>query len=261
VPATVRVGDTGEFPGVVTVTIALPDQVYVSDLPWTGSTNGWGPVERDQAVGEEQQGDGPPITLGGVVYDKGLGTNAPASVSLAVDGQCTLLTAVVGIDDSVAEKAAADNVTPRSTFEVLVDDESVFSTVMELGQDPEPISVDVTGAQTVQLRNGLVGSSDTASWHAWADWADALLHCGADTEAPSVDMDVAPQANEHGWHDQAVTVTVLADDVEQSAQAMAAQAADSLVLETAVDGDDWQEYTGPIVLDQEGEHVVEARAT
>ncbi|HLL88160.1 MAG TPA: NPCBM/NEW2 domain-containing protein, partial [Tepidisphaeraceae bacterium] len=42
---------------------------YVSDLQWESATNGWGPVERDMGNGGSGAGDGPAITLNGVVYD------------------------------------------------------------------------------------------------------------------------------------------------------------------------------------------------
>ena len=48
----------------------------VSDLPFLSATNGWGPVERDTSIGEQAAGDGHPITIDGVTYAKGLGTNA-----------------------------------------------------------------------------------------------------------------------------------------------------------------------------------------
>ncbi len=104
--------------------VPLGEKAYVSDLTWIDSSNGWGPVERDQAVGDDKPNDGPKITLAGVTYDKGIGTNPAAKLSFAVDGQCTALKATIGIDDDVIPRAAKDNVTPRSTFEVFVDGES-----------------------------------------------------------------------------------------------------------------------------------------
>ena len=46
---------------------------YLSDLSWTQSTNGWGPVEKDMSNGEQAAGDGHTITLNGVTYARGWG--------------------------------------------------------------------------------------------------------------------------------------------------------------------------------------------
>ena len=53
----------------------------VSDLPFLSATNGWGPVERDQSVGDQAAGDGKPLTIAGTTYAKGLGTNSVSEVA------------------------------------------------------------------------------------------------------------------------------------------------------------------------------------
>ena len=44
-----------------------------SDLAYTVTANGWGPVEKDKSNGEQAAGDGKPMTLNGTVYAKGSG--------------------------------------------------------------------------------------------------------------------------------------------------------------------------------------------
>ena len=66
---------------------------YLSDLPYTVTANGWGPVEKDKSNGEQAAtSDGGPITLAGVVFAKGLGTHAASdvrySMSTCTDVQC-----------------------------------------------------------------------------------------------------------------------------------------------------------------------------
>ena len=58
----------------------------VSDLPFLSATNGWGPVERDTSNGEQAAGDGQPITIDGVTYAKGLGTNSISDVEVYLAG-------------------------------------------------------------------------------------------------------------------------------------------------------------------------------
>ncbi|MFF0464686.1 NPCBM/NEW2 domain-containing protein [Streptomyces mexicanus] len=141
---------------------------YLSDLPWLSATSGYGPVERDTSNGERPAGDGHPITLGGVVYAKGLGVHAPSALEYYAGGACTKVTADVGVDD---EKGAKGTV----AFEVWADGTKVASTgVLTNAMPAQPVTADVTGAQVVRL---VVtdGGDGTDSDH--ADWANARLTC------------------------------------------------------------------------------------
>ncbi|CAM5512618.1 hypothetical protein SALBM217S_01786 [Streptomyces griseoloalbus] len=51
----------------VRVFVPEPGVTYVSDLPFTSASNGWGPVERDGSNGETDPGDGGPLALAGTV--------------------------------------------------------------------------------------------------------------------------------------------------------------------------------------------------
>ena len=85
----------------VVVSNAAGSTRYVSDLVVVSQSNGWGPVERDRSNGEAGAGDGGPLTIGGVVYAKGLGVHAVSDVVYAVPSGCTSFTAQVGVDDEV----------------------------------------------------------------------------------------------------------------------------------------------------------------
>ncbi|MET7456797.1 beta-galactosidase [Streptomyces sp. NPDC005574] len=140
----------------------------VSELPFLSSTNGWGPVERDTSVGEQAAGDGRPITIAGVSYPKGLGTNSVSDVQLYLAGACTRLTASVGVDD---ETAGAGTV----TFSVIADGKTLLTTQTIKGKQADvPIDVDVTGAQTVDLKVGDAGDGN-GSDH--GDWGTPTVTC------------------------------------------------------------------------------------
>ncbi|MEU6092836.1 beta-galactosidase [Streptomyces sp. NPDC047085] len=140
----------------------------VSDLPFLSSTNGWGPVERDSSVGEQAAGDGRPISIAGVSHPKGLGTNSVSDVELYLAGQCSRLTADVGVDD---ETGGAGSV----TFSVIADGETLVTTPTIRGkQAAVPIDVDVSGAQVVDLKVGDAGDGN-GSDH--GDWAMPTLTC------------------------------------------------------------------------------------
>ena len=140
----------------------------VSDLPFLSATNGWGPVERDTSNGEQAPGDGHPITINGVTYAKGLGTNAISDVEVYLGGHCTRFTAMVGVDD---EQNGAGTV----TFSVAADGKTLVTTPTIRGHQPATsLDVDVTGAQVVDL---IVGDAGDGNGNDHGDWATPTLTC------------------------------------------------------------------------------------
>jgi beta-galactosidase GanA len=161
-PSTVEAGKT--------ITILAPPpsgDVYASDLPFQ-ATNGWGPVERDLSNGDAAAGDGHPITLGGTVYSKGLGTNAPSDITFYVGGNCTSFTSVVGVD---AETGGWGSV----RFHVLADNVEVASTGILYGTSaPLSLTADITGAEWLDL---VVDDAGDGNGLDHGDWANAMIHC------------------------------------------------------------------------------------
>ncbi|MDC2955096.1 NPCBM/NEW2 domain-containing protein [Streptomyces gilvifuscus] len=140
----------------------------LGDLPWLSATNGYGPVERNTSNGESAAGDGHPITIGGVVYAKGLGVHAGSEVEYYTGKACEKVTADVGVDD---EKGANGTV----AFEIWADGTKVASTgVLTNAMPAQPLTAHVTGAQVVRL---VVtdGGDGIDSDH--ADWANAQVSC------------------------------------------------------------------------------------
>jgi hypothetical protein len=142
--------------------------VNVSDLPFLSATNGWGPVERDTSVGEQAAGDGKPITLAGVKFAKGLGTNSPSDVAVWLGGHCSRFTATVGIDD---EQGSAGSV----TFSVIADGRTLVTTPRQTGSsDNQTIDVSVAGAKILDL---VVGDAGDGNGNDHGDWAAPTLTC------------------------------------------------------------------------------------
>lgn len=140
---------------------------YVSDLPFVAETNGWGPVERDRSVNESAGGDGNPLTIDGVGYDKGLGTHAPSTVTVYLGGNCTRFTAMVGLDDETTE--------PGSVAFRLTGDGTLLGDTGVLRPGPAvPLDVDVTGVRMLSLH--VTDGGDNKNFD-HADWADARLTC------------------------------------------------------------------------------------
>lgn len=89
-------------------------------------------------------------------------------MQIYLGGKCTRLTSLVGVDD---EKNGAGTV----TFSVLADGKTLVTTPTISGHQPAtPISVDVTGAQMLDL---YVGDAGDGNGNDHADWADAQLTC------------------------------------------------------------------------------------
>jgi alpha-galactosidase len=142
-------------------------EVYLSDLPWTYAANGWGPVERDQELGDIAAGDGAPLTLAGRTYEKGLGTNSPSLVRYRLGKRCRELSADIGIDDAAGDIGSV-------VFQVWADGEKLFdSGTVYRSTPPQRISLDVTGRSEVRLWVGQV--DEFGQDH--ANWADARLRC------------------------------------------------------------------------------------
>ncbi|MEV4776903.1 endo-alpha-N-acetylgalactosaminidase family protein [Microbacterium sp. LWH12-1.2] len=182
-------------------TLPKPPQsdVFASDHDWVRATNGWGPVERDLSNGEQGTGDGSPLTLNGVVYEKGLGAHAASTVRYYLGGYCTAFTSSVGIDDKQATRGSV-------TFSVIADGRTVVtSPVMKATSTTFELSADVTGAQFVDL---VLGDAGDGVGNDHGDWADAKFRCsdtpvdGGDPVAPKgtayvSDLPFLSEAN--GW--------------------------------------------------------------
>ncbi|WP_146088273.1 NPCBM/NEW2 domain-containing protein [Actinacidiphila yanglinensis] len=140
----------------------------VSDLDFVASTNGWGPVERDESVGGTNAGDGGPLTIDGTVYPKGLGTNSVSDVTIYLGGNCSKLVTTVGNDDDAGTSGS-------ETFSVLGDGKTLAATKTVKGGDPaQQLTADLTGVQTLDL---VVGDAGDGNAYDHGDWANPQLTC------------------------------------------------------------------------------------
>lgn len=141
-----------------------PGEHWVSDLPFVDESNGWGPVERDMSNGEDAAGDGRPMAVGGVGYEKGLGVHADSAVTIALD-QCRQFSAVVGVDDEVGDGGSV-------SFSIEADGEVVWVHPIATGRDAgQPVTLDVTGVS--KLRLVVDDLANKGNDH--ADWGAAKL--------------------------------------------------------------------------------------
>lgn len=155
-------------------------EVYVSDLPWLAQSNGWGPIERDMSNGEAGAGDGRPLTVNGVVYDKGIGMHATGGLSVELGGNCSRFLADVGLDDEVTTGVG----TVR--FEVYGDGDLLAQTGVLTGDDPAaPLDVDVAGVEVLRL---VADEATNGKNYDHADWGDARLVCADQAPEPPTEV-------------------------------------------------------------------------
>jgi glucose/arabinose dehydrogenase len=145
--------------------VFLSDLVPANDPP----PNGWGPIEYDTSNGEAAAGDGNPMSIGGVLYGKGLGVHAVSDVRYSLGGAFSRFVADVGVDD---EKAGGSVV-----FQVFGDGNLLFDSGTRLNDNMttgQPLRVDVNVAGVNELRLA-VGNAGNGNGEDHADWGNARL--------------------------------------------------------------------------------------
>ncbi|MGX5695406.1 NPCBM/NEW2 domain-containing protein [Agromyces soli] len=158
--------------------------MFVSDLPWVGESNGYGPIERDASNGEAGAGDGRPITIGGVVYDKGIGMHATGALSVELAANCTSFSAWVGLDDEVTSGIGT------TRFQVYGDGRLLAETAVLTGVDaPFELVADVTDVETLRL---VADEATNGKNYDHADWGDAKLSCAAEAPEEPVVVEAWP---------------------------------------------------------------------
>ena len=155
---TTELGTVTAAAGYGSVRVAVPPSGtgWLSDLDAVSARVGWGELGLDESV------DGNPITIGGVVYDKGLAAHAASEIVYYLGGQCTRFTADVGVDDEVGDLGSV-------TFTVLGDGEVLAESGRLTGADgAAPLDVDTTGVTELVLRTGDADGSINYDHSTWA---------------------------------------------------------------------------------------------
>ncbi|HEX6682333.1 MAG TPA: NPCBM/NEW2 domain-containing protein [Candidatus Limnocylindrales bacterium] len=155
--------------GAATLTCTAPGiGSPASDRAWTASSNGWGPVERDQSNGEQPAGDGTVASTGGIHYVKAIGAHAASTVDLAVSG-CERFTAAAGIDGEVTNSAAS------VVFTVSADGTTLYtSAAVTVATGPVTIDLNITGRTSLRLA---VSDAGNGISYDHATWAGPVLLC------------------------------------------------------------------------------------
>lgn len=118
----------------------------------------------------------PQITLDSTVYQHGLGTTSHGELWVDLGGKAKQFVSMVGIDDG--RRTGRGSV----SFEVWLDGAKRFdSGVIKAGETARPVSVDLTGAQTMIL---YVDDAGDGTADDIADWAGAVIIMDSPTTRP-----------------------------------------------------------------------------
>ena len=110
-------------------------------------TQGWA----GKAPGIDQSIEGNPITIGGVVYDKGLGLHADSEAVYHLGGQYTRFQAVIGIDDEVGSNTADAIYRVYATVEGSEQEMLIYEKQMSNGMS-EQVDLSVRGIPPRQVQ-------------------------------------------------------------------------------------------------------------
>ncbi|WP_194911147.1 NPCBM/NEW2 domain-containing protein [Catenulispora rubra] len=139
----------------------------LSHHPWLDAASGY-LVPR---VDLEDAGGGP-LTMHGVTYPTGVGTASVSTIDYYVGGNCSTLSATVGIDDS----ANFDPTGGTVSFQVYGDGVKLYDSGLVTRAAPQAMSVNLGSAKVISL---VVGDGGDGTYNDRADWGGLQIACGA----------------------------------------------------------------------------------
>lgn len=161
-PAPVGDGDDGGAGS----SLRMPEEVWLTDLPYVVVANGHGPAEKDMSNGDVAAGDGAVLSVGGTTYERGLGVHSLSEITLDLGGRYQRFVSDVGIDDEVPPG------TGGVVFQVFVDGNPVFESGLMARGPVQTVNVPVAGARALRL---VVTDGANGPEYDHADWAGARL--------------------------------------------------------------------------------------
>ncbi len=173
VATSVNVNVVLDLDDIAALTITSDRVVHIGDLK-TVTQKTEGILHRPWTPRFDKSAAGGPISLGGRVYERGLGVHSRTELTFAIDGAYETFVATIGIDDSVRPRGSV-------VFRVAGDGRILYDSGAVTGKDePVDIRVDVTGVKRLRL---IVDYGEGLDLADHADWADARLL----KPAPSID--------------------------------------------------------------------------
>src|ERR1017187_6636698 len=139
---------------------ARADEVWLSTLDLSRVEQGWGQARSDRAV------NGQPLAIGGIKFERGIGSHANSSIPIELGGKAQRLSAWVGVDDGTARRGSV-------VFRVEADGKDIWNSgVMRGGEPAKEVALDLTDVKLLVLH---AGDADDGIEFDHADWADAKI--------------------------------------------------------------------------------------
>ena len=139
------------------------DRIWLDEMDISRMSAGWGAPRAKSSV------EGNALSIGGVKYERGVGTHAASSYKIVLGGNALSFSAMAGVDDEV--QARKGEWRGSVVFRVYADGRLVAEASSERGR-AVPIHADLAGAKIAVLAVTDAGDGDTFDH---ADWADAFF--------------------------------------------------------------------------------------
>ena len=144
--------------GVLTAGAA---EVSLGDLDLGPMTSGWNQPRAHATI------PGPPLSIRGQRFERGIGTHSPSHLRIRLDGRATRLRATCGVDDYSAHTAASVQ------FRAVADGRVVWQSAVLRGTSAaERVDLPLAGVSNLLLSVTDAGDGMTSDH---ADWADAVI--------------------------------------------------------------------------------------
>lgn len=137
---------------------------YLSDHSWLRGTSGYLVPRLDREVG------GGPLAMDGTTYPKGIGTASPSRIDYYLGGNCTHLTATVGIDNAGRGPTGG-----TVDFQLFGDGAKLYDSGLVTRAATHAVSVDLGKTNVLSLA---VGDGGDGGYNDRADWAGLQISCG-----------------------------------------------------------------------------------
>lgn len=147
------------FAAFGTFTVLAEVAIPLEDTNIASMRSGWSKPKVGKSI------DGNRLSIGGVKYDKGVGTHAASSHRVIAKGNAISFSALVGVDDETGGKGSV-------TFRVAADGKVVAEVAAKGGEDAKAIFADLKGAERVVLE---VTDGGDGIHFDHADWCNATF--------------------------------------------------------------------------------------
>ncbi len=148
--------------------MAQAGTVHLADLEIEKMSTGWGAAQRGKSI------VGEPLKIGGCSFKEGVGSHAPSSFALNLEGKAKSFSAVVGVDDDNGRNGIG-----ALRFLVYADGRVVAdSGEMKSGDKARTLRADLTGARTMLLFIDDLGSDQ----YDHGDWCNAVFEMEGDAK-------------------------------------------------------------------------------